>query len=134
MNKIKDYIYVSGLQKAKDYNSLPEDIDKVINLSGYKEDKADLWMPLVDGENERERFHAAVWNTRKQIQLGNTVLVHCNAGVSRSVAVASTVIAQIEDIEFNEALSMIKSERPIANPHPDLQFLAGEVIARDKRK
>lgn len=49
---------------------------------------------------------------------GGTVLVHCAAGISRSVSLTMAYLLKHEGHKFASALSMIKSRRAIANPNP----------------
>eukprot|EP00923_Selenidium_pygospionis_P036342 GHVN01063783.1.p1 GENE.GHVN01063783.1~~GHVN01063783.1.p1 ORF type:complete len:547 (+),score=137.80 GHVN01063783.1:240-1643(+) len=45
------------------------------------------------------------------------ILVHCWAGVSRSVAVVAAYLIKTNAITVNEALQMVKNVRPVANPN-----------------
>lgn len=51
------------------------------------------------------------------ISRGGNVLVHCAAGVSRSVSVVVYFIMKVKDVTFDEALKYVKSKREIANPN-----------------
>lgn len=46
------------------------------------------------------------------------VLVHCYAGVSRSVSVVIAYLIWKYNMSYNDALNYIRSSRPIANPNP----------------
>ncbi|XP_065827579.1 dual specificity protein phosphatase 19-like [Oscarella lobularis] len=48
---------------------------------------------------------------------GFSVLVHCNAGISRSAAVVCAYIMKTEGKGFNEALDLVKAHRPNAKPN-----------------
>ncbi|XP_035907264.1 dual specificity protein phosphatase 19 [Anopheles stephensi] len=48
---------------------------------------------------------------------GGRVLVHCNAGVSRSTAVVTGYLMQRCDLSFMQAFGMIKSKRPCVQPN-----------------
>lgn len=45
------------------------------------------------------------------------VLVHCNAGISRSAAVICGYIMKEKGMEFQGALSLVKASRPSAHPN-----------------
>ncbi len=60
-------------------------------------------------ENAAETLHEALENDK-------TVLIHCHAGQSRSVAVAAAALARQQGCRFSEALAQIEDARPIANP------------------
>lgn len=48
---------------------------------------------------------------------GGRVLVHCNAGVSRSVSVVIGWLMQAERCGFDEALATVRSQRPCSRPN-----------------
>lgn len=49
---------------------------------------------------------------------GGVVLVHCNAGVSRSSSVVIGYLMQKEGLPFEEAFSQVKAARPSIRPNP----------------
>lgn len=51
-------------------------------------------------------------------QQDGVVLVHCNAGVSRSVSVVIGYLMKQERLSFTEAFNQVKSVRPSARPNP----------------
>lgn len=53
---------------------------------------------------------------------GGNVLVHCAAGISRSVSVVVYFIMKIKDVSFDEALKYVKSKREIANPNQGFAY------------
>lgn len=46
-----------------------------------------------------------------------TVLVHCHAGISRSVAIVLAYLMHMRKISVQDALNLIRSRRPIADPN-----------------
>lgn len=46
------------------------------------------------------------------------VLVHCNAGVSRSASVVIGFLMSQEKMSFDEAFSTVKTARPSIQPNP----------------
>ncbi|XP_076145029.1 dual specificity protein phosphatase 19b isoform X2 [Alosa pseudoharengus] len=49
---------------------------------------------------------------------GGVVLVHCNAGVSRSASVAIAYLMSRDTLSFQEALDAVKAARPSVCPNP----------------
>ncbi|XP_061140714.1 dual specificity protein phosphatase 19-like [Syngnathus typhle] len=49
------------------------------------------------------------------------VLVHCNAGVSRSAAIVTAYLMQSEGLAFDEAYRQVKLARPSSRPNPGFQ-------------
>ena len=45
------------------------------------------------------------------------ILVHCNAGVSRSSSVVIGYLILMRNLEFNEAFDLVKSKRPCIQPN-----------------
>jgi len=51
------------------------------------------------------------------IQKNGCVLVHCNAGVSRSTAIVLAYIMKANNMTYDDAFSMVKEKRPSVNPN-----------------
>ncbi|XP_045785714.1 dual specificity protein phosphatase 19 [Maniola jurtina] len=54
---------------------------------------------------------------RNCIDNKRNVLVHCNAGVSRTSMVAIAYLMQYERMSFNEAYDLVKTKRPAIQPN-----------------
>ncbi|GFS02148.1 dual specificity protein phosphatase 19 [Elysia marginata] len=50
--------------------------------------------------------------------LNGRVLVHCNAGISRSAAIVMAYLIQTEGMNVNDAFSYLRSKRPATCPNP----------------
>ena len=50
-------------------------------------------------------------------QCSGNILVHCTAGVSRSVSIVIAYLMKEKNMTYDDALSFIKKKRPIANPN-----------------
>ena len=80
---------------------------------------------LIDGPgNEATTLAAAVYVLAQLLARHKRVFVHCHAGISRSTTVVSTYLAHTELINFDDALAIVQSRRPDANPHFYLRELA----------
>lgn len=63
-------------------------------------------------------FDGAADFIHEGVRNGGTVLVHCAAGISRSVSLALAYLIKHEKMKLNSALSLVRSKRYIANPNP----------------
>lgn len=81
--------------------------------------------PLDDGpDNEWREFEAAVRAARQLYRAEGSLLIHCNAGISRSSTLIACLLAVEEGRTYREALDVVHQYRPMAMPHPALQELA----------
>ena len=53
----------------------------------------------------------------KQRNLGNTIIVHCYAGISRSSSMCIAYLMKYKKMNFDEAISLIKVCRSVACPN-----------------
>jgi len=82
-----------------------------------------------DANDDWGRFAAAVDAARRLLARDGAVLIHCEAGVSRSSAVAAAALAVREDRQFVDALHEIQDYRVHAIPHPALHALGVQYVA-----
>ena len=73
---------------------------------------------LIDGfGNEATTLAAAVYMLAQILDRHKKVFVHCHAGISRATTVVSLYLAETEDISFNDALAIVQTQRPVADPN-----------------
>ena len=53
----------------------------------------------------------------KQRNLGNTIIVHCYAGISRSSSMIVAYLMKYKKMNFDDAITLIRKNRPIAHPN-----------------
>jgi protein-tyrosine phosphatase len=77
-----------------------------------------LWIVIGDHPSEdiTKFFITAFHFIRQNLEKGN-VLVHCQAGISRSCTIVIAFLMQQMLINYKEAFNMVKAKRPIANPN-----------------
>lgn len=63
-------------------------------------------------------FERATEFIDKARQANGCVLVHCNAGISRSAAVVMAYLIKTEGMTVNKAFSYLRSKRPPTCPNP----------------
>lgn len=76
-------------------------------------------------------FANAVDCVRESLAGGDTTLCHCHEGRERAPTVVATALAAETDRSFAEAVQHVRERRPIVEPTPELERLAGEYL--DKR-
>lgn len=86
------------------------------------------WCAMNDGPgNTDAQFAQAISMLDELVQHGEIVLVHCQAGVSRSSTVVATWLAKhyfADGMSFDTAADLVKKMRPIIMPHYELRKLA----------
>lgn len=68
------------------------------------------------GSTEYKDFARAAHMVLKSVRGGETILVHCHAGQSRSVAVVVAALGVYTERTYNDVLYEIEQSRPQANP------------------
>ena len=66
------------------------------------------------------------------IAAGHKVYVHCTAGINRATLVSVGYLTFYAGMDLKEAVSVVKSRRPIANPYVDCWKRARSRILNDR--
>lgn len=113
MRQVRDNLYISDLRGAEQQG---DKFETVISLSFTNPDVENNHIPLQDNKkHDYELFKKAVEETVESLESGKKTLVHCQAGISRSVSVASAALAVIEDKPVNETVK--DCEAPSLRPN-----------------
>lgn len=128
MEKITAQIFIGGREDAGEAERLlSTGITAVLTLihgdppAPYPDAIEVADHPLVDGpQNDFKNFRRAVDSLVDLLSRGETVLVHCSAGSSRSGAVGAAGLARQDGVDVDTALARIQSEKPDVEPHPAL--------------
>lgn len=83
-----------------------------------------------DREHDYQTFEEAVNTLRRAVKDGDTVLVHCNAGQSRSTMTVSAALAVEDGTSFDSAYSEVRSKHPPTQPSEELRFCATKYVNR----
>jgi len=84
-------------------------------------DERDEYIPFDDDDTaSMSQLSDAVSTVVSKIESGERILVHCNAGISRSPTVVATAIAICETSSFEDGLNRVIENRSKANPNPAL--------------
>lgn len=121
ISRITPHLYISNFQAAKDYQKLKcLGIDQILvigeELPRHGEPHFNVMhVKLRDSSEENIKKHFN--STYRFINRGRT-LIHCFAGISRSVTIATAYLMRKHNMSFVDAATLIKSKRKIANPNP----------------
>ncbi len=96
-------------------------------------------IPFRDGKTSQQvqsQFNQAVTTVLQRLRKSDDrIVVNCGAGVSRSAAVAATVVGVCEDLTFQQALANVAKCSPTVNPYGSLQEYGSAYLNRsDYRK
>ena len=125
VDRLTDQLYISDAPSAR---RLPEDhpFDRVITVGyfdrlGYERPEATTDEHVFpDGDHDYTQFQRATDTALAALSDGQRVLVHCQAGVSRSAAVCSAVLAVQMEIPLDRAYARIRRARPKVDPVPEV--------------
>lgn len=142
MDKVTGKLWIGDIVDARNLSTA--DMDRVVTVC---QDSVESnvgcrynHFPLADGEPEgRSRgrfsyalFREAVDTVRMALQNGETVLVHCHVGQSRSVAVAAAALSVENDARFPDAVWKVKQVRPMANPSHGLKRFGKRYVSDNR--
>ena len=131
MDHIRDNLYIGDKQEAGKRNRLDlNQIVHVVTLCDEQTEYTTVHHPIVDGVNEQAEFNRAVEIVLEALNQEQNVLIHCASGMSRSVTVVATAIAEVEGTNFSEALELVSEHRTEADPHPDIITHAEQYLAQ----
>lgn len=78
----------------------------VVTLCGYTVDETDVHIPFDDSPDfDANQFEEAVDVVVEKLRDGERVLVHCNAGINRSPAVAATAHCMLSDDGVGQSIT-----------------------------
>lgn len=138
MDRVYDQLYISDIVSVRE-QSIPDDVDAVINVC--QDDTSDnvgveyCHFSLSDGETDMyggddtyEGFEEAALEILNRLRDGQTLLVHCHMGHSRSVATSIAAVAVYDGKATYEVYSQFKDERPGIHPNMKLQNYARRFV------
>ena len=128
MDRVAESLFVGTIEDAGTGPLLENHgIETVVSLAHsppdtrFPESVSVKQVPLTDGpQNDRAQFNEAVDVLVSALESGETVLVHCSRGASRSPSVAATALAITQDIGIKEAFEQVAEHREACDPHEAL--------------
>jgi len=129
MSQIGDKIFIGNQQAPKDLYLLKKHgVTHILSLccgeyAYYPGTFQYKQLALLDHEDYviRDYFDETNDFLDLAIRGGGKVMVHCKGGVSRSVSIVIAYLIRFQKFHFDEALSVIRSHRPIAHPNVGFQ-------------
>lgn len=123
MNKILEQVYIGNYYSAQMLDiGNPEGITDVLNCTSNPHEGLKKFhvsqLNLQDGyEISFETIQFAVRTIEGAVHRGGKILVHCQAGISRSCGIVCAYLMYC-GFSWNEAKCLISAKRPQAWPHP----------------
>ncbi|XP_033754414.1 dual specificity protein phosphatase 22-like [Pecten maximus] len=145
MNKIIPGLYVGNFRDSKD----PEQLEKYKithilsihdNAKKILEDKEYLCIVASDTPDQTlTKFFPQCIDFIHEARLkGGNVIVHCIAGVSRSVTVTAAYIMTVTSFGWRDALNAIRGARSCANPNfgfqRQLQQFETDLVEKERKR
>lgn len=125
-DEVFDSLYVGESSALQQQSAVKgEGITAVVRLDQIPRDKGQwsddftlLDMPIPDGEHlDGGTIDRITRFIAERIDTGDTVLVHCHLGVSRSVSMAMAYLIAYEGMSLAEAFGTLREGRASAYPH-----------------
>ncbi|MDY6862601.1 MAG: dual specificity protein phosphatase [Thermodesulfobacteriota bacterium] len=111
MEYILDRLAIGDIDDAR---NLSPDIGAILNCAAehdtYREGIFYLKIPLIDFEPIEEKYIPVATAWIKEKITHNSILIHCNAGISRSASIAACYLYEI-GFGFKEAKALIISKK-----------------------
>ncbi|XP_062712749.1 uncharacterized protein LOC115260101 [Aedes albopictus] len=128
MNKVMPGLYIGNYRDSKDYQQLDRyQITHIVSIHDsprrFHPDKHYLCVMAADTPDQNLSQYFSVCNDfihAARLKDGH-VLIHCLAGMSRSVTVAVAYIMSVTPLNWKEALKVVRAGRAIANPNLGFQ-------------
>lgn len=124
MNKILPGLFIGNFRDSKDERQLEENnITHIVsihdNAKPLREDRTYLCISASDipGQDISQHFTECFDFIHSARLSGGAVLIHCLAGVSRSVTVAVAYVMSVTTLGWKEALFAVRQARTCANPN-----------------
>lgn len=124
ITKLRDNLYIgnweSGRATDREYRAMG--VTAVLNVAFELSDAENtpdivkmIKVGLMDNkDNPPEMKQLAVDVAKRLLENGDTVIIHCNAGMSRSMYTCVMAISEIEGVDHHEIWNEFKQKHPFA--------------------
>lgn len=132
ISQIHPKVYLTGITGVRE-GEIPEAVDTVITVcqdsveENVSPDVGYKFFNMADGPHDGrgdgtyELFEEAADTLLERLSHGETVLIHCHVGKSRSVSVSIAALAAYEDVSYSEMRKQVEGARPQASPKETLK-------------
>ena len=121
MNQILSWLYIGKYRETLDRPYLAaQNITAMLLLAELVEHPGitSLYLAVEDGEPlSSEMLAKGVEFVKAQKEAGQTVLVACGAGISRSATFAVAALKEMEGLSLRQAIHIVKQAHPDSMPH-----------------
>ncbi|XP_065206526.1 dual specificity protein phosphatase 19 [Planococcus citri] len=124
IGKVLPWIYIGSQDVAHDHNMLKENgITHILSIGVPCPTYDDISTTFIEAYDTEEFDIKRTFDVCFEIidgvrESSGIVLVHCNAGISRSATIVAAYLIRHRGINHEEALEILKKERPKINPNP----------------
>jgi dual specificity phosphatase 12 len=134
-SEVTDFLAISAWPKAEHINEIQNlGVHLILSMHWWKPSKTLetqeiklLWLPTFDNPIFRipiSTLLRGVNASKPVIQSDGKILVHCQAGVHRSVAMACCILIST-NMTADQAMRLVKQKRPIADP--DIWYIQSRI-------
>ncbi|XP_026874836.1 dual specificity protein phosphatase 22-B isoform X1 [Electrophorus electricus] len=128
INKVLPDLYLGNFKDARDREQLARNnITHILSIhdtaAPILQEMTYLCIPAADlpTQNLVQHFKESITFMHESRLRGEGCLVHCLAGVSRSVTLVVAYIMTVTGVGWEEALQAVRVVRPCAGPNPGFQ-------------
>lgn len=100
IRQITEYLFVGNATDAREYG---EEYDYIVSVATPPKEYDTEEYLLTDGDHNYDTFKKAVDNVITHLQSEDITLVHCQAGMSRSVSVCIAAYVVHNEVDYNYA-------------------------------
>lgn len=124
-SQVTPFLFLGNMKDASDGEALARlGVDHVLNVtavqSGYKTSAGIRYKQLIASDNgyqNLKQYFDEAFEFIDSARLGGAVLIHCQAGVSRSPTIAVAYLIKHSPMTMVEAYKFVKSRRSIISPN-----------------